>query len=102
MCPLYGMHYGAVPIAPREGIFADVLVEFDSTTRTGSGFLFTPQHGDNLLRAIDRGLRAYQRPDSWMSARERAMALDLSWATAAQRHAHLFLEVLREKGQLAA
>lgn len=102
LCPLYSMHYGVVPIAPGEGSFADLLVEFDSTTRTGSGFLFTPEKGDTLLRAIDRGLQAYRRPESWLAARERALTMDLSWATTAQRYGHLFLEVLRETGRLAA
>ena len=98
---LYGMHYGAVPIAPREGGFADILVEFDSPTHTGSGFLFAPSQAERVVAATDRALRVYRQPDSYAALRERVLGLDLSWATAAQRYAHLFLETLREKGHLA-
>ena len=99
---LYCMHYGAVPIAPRSGTFADTLVEFDSVTATGSGFLFEPGDGEHLVAAVDRALRVYARPGSTSALTGRAIEMDLSWQTAAQRYVNLFLEVLREKGQLAA
>jgi len=35
--PLYAMPYGAVPVAPRSGAFADSIVDWDPETETGTG-----------------------------------------------------------------
>ena len=102
LCELYCMHYGAVPIAPREGSFADLLVEFDRTTNTGNGYLFTGNYSEEIVRAVERATRVYRKPTSHSVLAERVMAMNLSWAITAQRYANLLVDTLREKGRLAA
>ena len=102
LCELYCLHYGVIPIAPQDGSFADILVEFDSISNTGSGFLFKPGKVEQVVAAVDRALHMYRKADSRLAAIERALTMDLSWATAARRYAGLFLDIMREKGLLAA
>lgn len=94
---LYPMHYGVVPIAPSTSGFADVLVEFDARTATGSGFLFDPAAEGQLGAAVARALRAHGQPQSFSALVERVTHFDLSWRTTAQRYADMVHQLLRER-----
>lgn len=98
---LYCMPYGAIPIAPRVGTYADLLVEFDSLTQTGSGFLFEPYEHDRLLDAIQRAINAYAHHESFGRLIERALTIDLSWRTTAQRYVNLIVDVIRQRQSAA-
>ena len=99
---LYGMAYGCAPIAPNVGGYADMLVEFDGISGTGSGFLFRPYESDHLLDAVQRALNAYRRQKQFGHLVERVMSLDLSWRAAAQRHINVVVDVLRERSRVDA
>lgn len=99
---LYCTRYGVVPIAPGTGSFADDLVEFDALTATGSGFLFAPGDSEQLLAAVHRALHAHDKQEGFAVLMNRAMSLDLSWKTAAQRYVNILVDLLNEKRRLAA
>ena len=91
---LHCLRYGVAPVAPRQGGFADLLVDFDARTTTGSGFLFDPAAAGpaaegGLLAAVRRALRAYHQPQAFVALRERAAHFDLGWRAAARRYADL-------------
>ena len=94
---LYSMHYGVVPIAPSTTGFADVLVEFDARTATGSGFLFDPAKEGQIGAAVARALHAYRQSQSFSTLVERVTHFDLSWRTTAQRYADMVRQVLHER-----
>jgi glycogen synthase len=102
LCELYCTRYGVVPIAPSTGSFADLLVEFDGLTATGSGFLFAPRDNEQLIAAVHRALHAYEKEERFAVLVNRAMSLDLSWKTAAQRHVNIIVDLLREQRRQAA
>lgn len=102
LCELSCMHYGAVPIAPSTGSFADLIVEFDNLTATGNGFLYSPADGEHIMGAVHRALRAYENQASFSTLVNRVMTTDLSWRTAAQRYLNIIVDLLREMHRLAA
>ncbi len=93
--PLYAMPYGAVPVAPRSGAFADSIVDWDPETRTGSGFLYAPHRPEDIPAALRRAVRAAGSGDSWLRLLSRVAAADVSWRTAGVRHAELGREAVR-------
>jgi glycogen synthase len=99
---LFCLGYGTLPILPRLGSFADTVVDVHPRTNTGSGFLFDPTARD-LVSAARRAVRALCSNSRTELAR-RAMALDLSWRTAAQRYADIYAQSLRAQAprELAA
>lgn len=94
---LYGLAYGCAPIAPHVGGYADSLVEFDSLSGTGSGFLYRPYETDHLLDAVQRAINAHRRTDDFGKLIERAMNLDLSWRATAQRYVNIIVDVVYER-----
>lgn len=97
MSELHAMHYGVAPVAPRGPVYSDLLIDFESRTGTGSGFLFDTgaDKTGGLATAVDRALRAYRQPRSFQVLIERCARFDLSWRTAAIRHTELLVEALR-------
>ncbi len=91
---LHCWHYGALPIAPSSGAFADRIVELDARTATGSGVLYDPSDSGALVAAVKRALRAFRRRDSFASVRERLATADLSWQTAALQQLDVYAQVL--------
>lgn len=94
---LYPMAYGCVPIAPRVGSYADTLVEFDTLSGTGSGFLYRPYETDHLLDAIQRALEAYRREDTFGPLLQRLMDMDLSWRATAQRYVNIIVDLIQAR-----
>jgi len=92
--PLYAMPYGAVPVAPRSGAFADSIVDWDPETGTGSGFLYAPHRPEDIPAALRRAVRAASSGESWAALVGRVAASDLSWRTAGVRHADLGREAV--------
>lgn len=90
---LWGMRYGAVPIAAADTELADDLVDFDPDTATGSGVIAETSAPDDLAAAMRRAARAHGS-SRFGRLVARAMATDLSWATAARRHRELYENLL--------
>ena len=91
---LYCWRYGAVPIAPHRGGFADSLVEIDASTATGNGFVYDPADQRGLLGAVQRAIHCFRQPTAFASIRSRLSKADLSWHTAAMRHVELYTQLI--------
>jgi hypothetical protein len=85
---LYPCRYGSAVIAQKKGEFAERLVNFDTRTLTGSGFLYQEDH--ELINAVRYALSAWQQGEETRAALiERCLGLDLSWDTVALRLSEL-------------
>jgi len=102
--PLYPMPYGAVPVAPRSGAFADGVVDWDPETETGSGFLYAPHRPEEIPSALRRAVRAAASSGEggWAHLVARVAAADVSWRTSGMRHAELGREAVRASREVAA
>jgi hypothetical protein len=93
--PLFSMYYGAVPVAPRSGAFADAVVDWDPGSRTGTGFLYSPYRPEDMPAAMRRAVRASATSEVWDELVARVAHADLSWRTVGVRHAELGREAMR-------
>jgi starch synthase len=90
---MMALRYGTLPIVRQTGGLADVVQEFDPSSKTGNGFVFQAPDSEVMLHAVGRALEVYhQRPDSWrelqataMQARDR-YGRDFTWRTAVNRY----------------
>lgn len=88
---LWGMRYGAIPVAHALRRARDTLVDCDAQLRTGTGFLYEPSTPQALSAAVARAVAAF-RSGNWGQLRRRAMRADLGWDRPARR----FLQVYRQ------
>lgn len=89
---LYFMAYGNVPVAPRCGGYADVMVDFDRISGTGNAFLYGSD-GDGLVSAVFRAARSFRNAHPGLVLR--TMEQDLSWRSAARRYAELYRDAIK-------
>jgi starch synthase len=87
---MMALRYGTIPIVRRTGGLADVVQDFDPSSKPGNGFLFSAPDSKEMLSAIERALDTYHRcPDEWRGLLTTAMRArdrhdhDFTWTTAA-------------------
>ena len=87
---MYGMRYGALPIAHRTGGLAE-------TIRDGkTGFLFAKLDSKALLRAIERAIEAIANPARRRAMMRAAMAQDFSWDKSVVAYARLYKRLVKK------
>lgn len=90
---MYSLKYGAVPIVRETGGLADTITNTNETTLqegTANGFSFADASSYALSTAIDRALRAYERPDVWRQLVTTGMRQDWSWDRSARQYVELY------------
>jgi starch synthase len=88
---LYSMRYGTLPIVRSVGGLADTVQNLDPDAGTGTGFVFAEYDAASLVGAVDRALAVFRdRPRDWLSAMQRAMTQDWSWARSATRYLEIY------------
>jgi starch synthase len=76
--------YGTLPVVPRGGPAADVVVDCDAKLETGSGFLFDEPTAGALSDAVGRGVAAHTLTDAFGALIRRVMRIDHSWDKSAR------------------
>jgi starch synthase len=101
---MMALRYGTIPIVRQTGGLADVVQDFDPSSKTGNGFVFRAPDFKEMLHAVGRALETYhQSPDRWQELMTTAMQArdrhghDFTWTTAAKR----YLTELYEMGDQA-
>lgn len=90
---LAAVRQGVLPIAPNAGGYADILVEIDPGSGTGSGFLYEAGNPVEMIAATRRAIRAYRHTPALPQVVERVRQLDLSWQTTARRYLEIYAEL---------
>jgi starch synthase len=88
------MRYGSIPIARKTGGLADTVEDYNSTTQTGTGFVFKEYDPYSLMVAITRAHENFRNKNIWQKLQKSAMTKDFSWNNSAKEYAHLFTVAL--------
>jgi starch synthase len=91
---LYSMKYGTIPVVRATGGLKDSVEEFDSVSRSGTGFLFESYEPSAFLKAIDRALTVFPRKIEWTTLMKNAMDRDYSWSRSAREYVELYRRLL--------
>ena len=92
---LVALRYGAAPVVRRTGGLADTVREFDTASRTGTGFLFDGFAVEDLVAAVRRAAGVHRQPALWQALVQNAMAADFSWEASAREYVSLYRKALK-------
>lgn len=88
---LIALRFGTIPIVRATGGLADTVIDYSGDR--GNGFVFEAYQPEQLLEAIERGIKAYQQPKAWQGLVRRAMLWDSSWHKSALEYEQLYKNI---------
>lgn len=91
---LYSLRYGTIPIGYASGCLCDHVKNFDPVTKRGCGFVFSDYSPEALIAAMKRAIECYRDDSVWKKIIERAMKLDFSWDSSADKYIKLYHTLL--------
>jgi starch synthase len=95
---MYSLKYGTVPVVRATGGLDDTVEEWNSESRTGTGFKFSGYNPDDLLAAVHRALHLFRTDrEAWTVLMRNGMVQDFSWKKPAAEYAALYDEVARRR-----
>lgn len=87
---LISLRYGAVPLVRRTGGLSDTVQDVDASMQSGTGFVFDDAAPEDLERACERALAAFENRYGWRELQTRGMRQDWSWGRAAASYLRLY------------
>ncbi len=99
---MYGLKYGALPVARATGGIQEIIEDYDPTTKRGYGFLCYAHSSEAFWDAIKRARSDFRDITLWTTLMERAMTRDFSWKAAAERYEEIYVELVGKVDQAAA
>ncbi len=97
---LIAMRYGCLPVARKTGGLADTVMDYDSATGSGNGFVFADYSPKTLAAAVTKGLKLHEDDELWRRLVQEAMEMDFSWNRQAALYTELYIEALARKGRV--
>jgi starch synthase len=80
---LISKSYGTIPLVFRTGGLADTVTEND-------GFLFDKYKKEDLIKTVDKAIRAFKNQKKWLGLMQQAMQNDFSWRESAKEYLSLY------------
>ena len=80
---LISMSYGTIPLVFKTGGLADTVTEND-------GFVFDKYKKEDLLKTIDKAIKAFKDKKKWLRIMQRAMQNNFSWKESAKKYLALY------------
>lgn len=94
---MYGLAYGALPLAHRVGGLSDTVIDCaleNLAEGTANGFVFERFDAQDLRRALRRAFALRARPAEWRRVRATGMRRPAGWAQAAAQYIALYRQTL--------
>jgi len=82
---LISLRYGTIPLVFQTGGLAD-------TVNADNGFVFTKYSKEDLLKTINKSIKAFANKKSWGKLVKQAMQCDFSWGESAKQYVKLYAE----------
>ena len=93
---LYGLRYGALPVAARTGGLADTIIDANEAALAAgcaTGFLFAPVSAAMLGRAVARACAVFRQKKIWSGMMRRAMRQPVGWDTSAAAYLSIYSDL---------
>ena len=91
---MQAMEYGTVPVVTAVGGLVDTVIDSDSDSASGSGFVAKSVDAAGVVDAIHRAVRAWNDSDRWSDIQRNGMGTDWSWAEPAATHIAVYEELV--------
>ena len=96
---LEAMRYGSIPLVRNVGGLKDTVIQFDTVTQRGTGFVFDDFDEFALYGEIVRALEIFKNKQLWKKLQLNAMRSDFSWGYSAREYERLYLRALEMKNR---
>lgn len=93
---IFAMRYGTAPIVRKTGGLADTVVNYDTETKQGNGFIFDDYDAGGMMWAINQAISLYYNKEEWNNLIGNAMQCDFSWEASAKKYIELY-QKLRDR-----
>ncbi len=87
---MHSLKYGVLPIARASRGVEQILTDYNPATDSGYAFLFYEYGSEPFWDAIKRAREVFAQRKEWERLVQRALALDFSWALAAESYERLY------------
>lgn len=88
------MRYGTIPVANSVGGLADSIDNYDLHLKTGTGFLYDGNNGDNLTNTLNTAYKIFDNSkDEWKLIVENAMSEIFSWELSIEEYIRLYEKI---------
>jgi starch synthase len=92
---MISFRYGTIPVARRTGGLADTIIDVDSDSIHGTGFLFENYSSKDFFHTIKRALNYFKNKRFWYKLQKRVMQLDYSWNRSAYKYCELYKNLIK-------
>jgi starch synthase len=93
---IYSLKYGTIPIVRATGGLDDTINNYNFNTRKGSGIKFNKYDSRELLKAIKKAIKLYNKKDEFEKLKKEVMTLDFSWKSSAEKYISLYKKALNK------
>lgn len=91
---LISLRYGSVPIVRATGGLVDTIVDYNSITGRGNGFVFHTYDSRDMLVAITRAITNFKYQDNWRKLMETGMRQSFTWQIPAKKYLTIYRRLL--------
>jgi len=91
---LISFKYLTVPVARKTGGLADTVIEYNTQTQEGNGFLFNDCLPAHLLNAIRKAVSVYKDKQSWLKLIKKIATYDFSWDRSARKYVEIYKKAI--------
>jgi starch synthase len=103
---MYSQRYGTPVVAHATGGLVDSVIDYNpqlsGSSKTATGFLFSPMTQEKLTEAVGRAVAAYRDKKHWRLLQKNGMARDFSWDASAGRYVELYQQLVGVRAAAAA
>jgi len=92
---MYSLRYGTVPVVRKTGGLSDTVQEFDPSTGSGTGFVFTDYDVEHFKAAVQRALPLWPDKEAWRRLMLNGMSQDFSWTQSAKKYVEVYNRVVK-------
>lgn len=90
---MQAMTCGTIPVVTDVGGLRDTVLDVDSNSRAGTGYVAHEPSAIALLDAVHRAIRGWANPRRRAAIQRRGMTADWSWAAPARRYHEIYNEL---------
>ncbi|MHA2096090.1 MAG: glycogen synthase [Candidatus Hodarchaeales archaeon] len=86
----YSLKFGTVPIVHQTGGLADTVVDYQTNSAEGTGFVFGEFDPKSFKKAVLNALKIFQVKSEWAELMHRGMMQDFSWSKSAKQYIQVY------------
>lgn len=91
---LYSLKYGTVPIVRATGGLEDSIEQYNSESKSGTGFKFYEYDKNELSKTVRFALEVYGDEKSWLQIMKNGMKQDFSWKVSAKKYMEIYKSLI--------